>query len=209
MMPPPQPKAEVTPNRRGARSREAVLDAAERLIAEHGFEAATVGALVKAAGIPASSIYHYFGSKDGVLLAVMERGAQRYFAELQLPERRLGSPREHLRILLEAATATLERHPDFLRILVVMAVQPSAAGDGEVHRVVERVRELALQRLREQMHVVFGLDPASDEADHLARFWLSASDGAFVAHQSHPQRSVADLLGHLPDALIAVRRALG
>ena len=209
MMPPVQPKTEVTPNRRGARSREAVLDAAERLIAEHGFEAATVGALVKAAGIPASSIYHYFGSKDGVLLAVMERGAQGYFAELQLPERRLGSPREHLRALLEAATATLERHPDFLRILVVMAVQPSAAGDGEVHRVVERVRELALERLREQMHVVFGLDPASDEADHLARFWLSASDGAFVAHQSHPQRSVADLLGHLPDALIAVRRALG
>jgi AcrR family transcriptional regulator len=209
MSPPLQPKAEVTPNRRGARSREAVLDAAERLMAEHGFEAATVAALVKTAGIPASSIYHYFGSKDGVLLAVMERGAQRYFAELQLPERRLGSPREHLRALLEAATATLERHPDFLRILVVMAVQPSTAGDGEVHRVVERVRELALQRLREQMYVVFGLDPASDEADHLARFWLSASDGAFVAHQSHPQRSVADLLGHLPDALIAVRRALG
>jgi AcrR family transcriptional regulator len=65
MMPPVQPKAEVTPNRRGARSREAVLDAAERLIAENGFEAATVGALVKAAGIPASSIYHYFGSKEG------------------------------------------------------------------------------------------------------------------------------------------------
>ena len=209
MVPPVQPKAEVTPNRRGARSREAVLDAAERLIAEHGFEAATVGALVKAAGIPASSIYHYFGSKDGVLLAVMERGAQRYFAELQLPESRLGSPREHLRALLADATATLERHPDFLRILVVMALQPSAAGDGEVRRVVERVRELALQRLREQMQIVFDLDPASDEADHLARFWLSASDGAFVAHQSYPQRSVADLLGHLPDALIAVRRALG
>jgi AcrR family transcriptional regulator len=209
MMPPLQPKTDVTPNRRGARSREAVLDAAERLIAEHGYEAATVGALVKAAGIPASSIYHYFGSKDGVLFAVMERGAQRYFAELQLPERRLGSPREHLGALLEAATSTLERHPDFLRILVVMAVQPSAAGDGEVHRVVERVRELALQRLREQMHVAFGLDPASDAADHLARFWLSASDGAFVAQQSHPQRSVADLLRYLPDALIAVRHALG
>jgi hypothetical protein len=139
----------------------------------------------------------------------MERGAQGYFAELQLPERRLGSPREHLRALLEAATATLQRHPDFLRILVVMAVQPPAAGDGEVHRVVERVRELALQRLREQMRVVFDLDPASDEADHLARFWLSASDGAFVAQKSHPQRSVADLLEHLPDALIAVRHALG
>ena len=62
---------EVTPNRRGVRSREAVLDAAERLMAEQGYEAATVARLVEEAGIPPSSIYHYFGSKEGVLLAVM------------------------------------------------------------------------------------------------------------------------------------------
>jgi len=33
-------RTEVTPNRRGVRSRELVLDAAERVMAEHGFEAA-------------------------------------------------------------------------------------------------------------------------------------------------------------------------
>ena len=74
----PRTTADVTPNRRGARSREAVLDAAERLIAAHGYDAATVAALVKEAGLPASSIYHYFGSKEGVLVAVMERGAERF-----------------------------------------------------------------------------------------------------------------------------------
>ena len=81
----------VTPNRRGARSREAVLDAAERLIADQGYDAATIAALVDEAGLPASSIYHYFGSKQGVLLAVMERGAERYFASLPDFERRDGS----------------------------------------------------------------------------------------------------------------------
>ena len=34
-------RADVTPNRRGMKSRELVLDAAERVMAEHGFEAAT------------------------------------------------------------------------------------------------------------------------------------------------------------------------
>jgi AcrR family transcriptional regulator len=81
--------AGVTPNRRGARSREAVLDAAERLMAEQGYEAASVAALVEEAGIPASSIYHYFGSKEGVLLAVMERGAERFFAEVPDLDRRV------------------------------------------------------------------------------------------------------------------------
>ena len=206
---PPRGNHDVIPNRRGARSREAVLDAAERLIAEHGYEAATVAALVKQAGIPASSIYHYFASKEGVLLAVMERGAARFFDELPIADRRVGSQRDHLGALVDAVAATLEHHPDFLRILVVMAAQSTDAGQGEIHRVVDRVRELALERLREQMHVVFGLDAESSAADRLARFWLAAVDGAFVAQQSQPEITVRDLLEHLPAAIIAVRRELG
>jgi AcrR family transcriptional regulator len=198
----------VTPNRRGTRSREAVLDAAERLMAGQGYEAASVAALVEEAAIPASSIYHYFGSKEGVLLAVMERGAERFFAELPDLDRRLGSQREHLRALVDVVATTLDRHPAFLRILVVMAARPVDAGEGEIHRVVDRVRELALRRLRDQMQVVFGLDPATEAADHLARFALAAFDGAFVAHQSRPEVGIGDLLRHLPAALIAVRREL-
>jgi AcrR family transcriptional regulator len=201
-------RAEVTPNRRGARSREAVLDAAERLIAEQGYEAAALSTLVQEAGLPASSIYHYFGSKEGVLLAVMERGAERFFADLPIAERRAGSQREHLEALLSSALAALERHPDFLRILVVMAVQRPGAAEGGVQRVVNRVRDVALERLRDQMHLVFDLDRDSNEADRLARFWLAAVDGAFVAHQTSPDVGVGELLEHLPAALIAMRREL-
>jgi AcrR family transcriptional regulator len=202
-------KTQVTPNRRGTRSREAVLDAAERLMAEKGYEAATVSALVDEAGIPPSSIYHYFGSKEGLLLAVMERGADRFFTALPDIDRRVGSQAEHLRTLVETSAETLERNPDFLRILVVMAAQPIDAGEGEVHRVVNRVRELALERLRGQMQIVFGLDRRSKAADHLARFALAAFDGAFVARQARPDLTLAGLLEHLPAALIAVRRDLG
>jgi AcrR family transcriptional regulator len=202
-------RAEVIPNRRGARSREAVLDAAERLMAEHGYEAATLTRLVEEAGIPPSSIYHYFGSKEGVLLAVMERGADRFFAALPPIDRRASSPAEHLRALVEATTATLERHPDFLRILVVMATQPIDAGQGEVHAVVNRVREAALVRLRTQMAIAFGIDRTGKIADHLARFALAAFDGAFVACQAHTEVTLGRLLEHLPAALIAVRQELG
>jgi AcrR family transcriptional regulator len=201
--------AEVTPNHRGARSREAVLDAAERLMAEQGYEAASVAAIVQRAGIPASSIYHYFGSKEGVLLAVMERGASRFFAALPAVQERAGSQLEHLRLVFGAVAATLERHPDVLRLLVVMAAQPMNAGEGEVHRVVNRVREQALVLGRGQMQIAFGVDPAGEVADHLARFALAAVDGAFVAFQSEPDVTLGGLLEHLPAALVAVRRELG
>jgi hypothetical protein len=58
------------------------------------------------------------------------------------------------------------------------------------------------------MQLVFGLDPKSAYADHLARFALAAIDGAFVAYQSHPEVTLGGLREHLPAALIAVRRDL-
>jgi AcrR family transcriptional regulator len=202
-------RAEVTPNHRGTRSREVVLDAAESLMAEQGYEAATVAALVQRARISPSSIYHYFGSKEGVLLAVMERGAERFFEALPDIDRRASSQREHLRLLVDAVASTLTRHPNFLRILIVMATQPAGAGDGEIHTVVNRVREMALVRGRAQMQLVFGVSADGDAADHLARFTLAAVEGAFVAHQAEPSVELGALLEHLPAALIAVRRELG
>ena len=49
-------------------------------MATEGFEAATIARVVDEAGVPLSSVYHYYGSKDGVLLAVMQRGAERFHA---------------------------------------------------------------------------------------------------------------------------------
>ena len=77
----------------------------------------------------------------------MERGAERFFEALPIPDRRQGSQRDHLTRLVEVVAETLERNPDFLRILIVMATQPVNAAAGEVHRVVNRVRELAPERL--------------------------------------------------------------
>ena len=200
--------AETRPNRRGTRSRDAVLDAAERLMAEQGFEAATIAAVVKEAGIPASSI-HYFGSKEGLLLAVMERGTQRFFESLSEPAERLGPPAQHLGALVEATAGTLEEQPDFLRLILVMATQAPTAGSRELSTMVERVREMALERLRPQMGLVFGIDPSGADADHLARLALAAFDEDFIAHQARPEFPFRDLLRHLPAALVAVRRELG
>ena len=204
-------RTDVTPNRRGVRSRELVLDAAERVMAEHGFEAATLARVVTEAGIPMSSVYHYFGSKDGILLAVMERGADRFFADLPDLDRRPGNParaQEYLARAVSAATQALERHPDFLRLLIVFAVQPPAAGEGEIQAVVRRIREHALGLLREQIAVVFGDDPRGRVTDQLARFALAAIDGAFVACQADRGATFEQLLQPLAASLAASRRAL-
>jgi len=152
-------RADVTPNRRGVKSRELVLDAAEGVMAEHGFEAATVARVVEEAGIPLSSVYHYYGSKDGILLAVMERGAERFFADLPRWDRRIGHPADHLAAIIPPVAQALERHPNFLRLLIVFAAQPPAVAGGEIQAVVIRVRRPGLERLQGQLAIAFDEDP--------------------------------------------------
>ena len=208
MLHPMATRADVTPNRRGMRSRELVLDAAERVMAEQGYEAATIARVVEEAGVPLSSVYHYYGSKDGILLAVMERGAERFFADLPVWHRRIGRPAEHLRTVLSTTAQTLERHPNFLRLLIVFAVQPPARGAHEIETVVARVRRLGLDRLREQITLAFGDTADSPVTVRLARIALAAIDGAFVASQSDDTVTLEDLLEPLVPALVGVRRAL-
>ena len=199
-------RADVTPNRRGLKSRELVLDAAERVMAQHGFEAATIARVVEEAGIPLSSVYHYYGSKDGILLAVMERGAERFFADVPEPDRRTGRASEHLRGAVSAAVEALERHPNFLRLLIVFAVQPPQAANGDVAAVVGHVRAAARERLRKQIAIAFDDDPDSATTDELARFALAAFDGAFLASRADPGVTLEQVVEPLTSALVAARR---
>jgi hypothetical protein len=108
---------------------------------------------------------------------------------------------------VSAAIGTLERHPDFLRLLIVFSAQPPAAG-GEIQAVVRRIREHALDLLRAQIASAFGDDPASPVTDQLARFALAAIDGAFVAIQADRGATLEQLLQPLAPSLVASRRAL-
>jgi AcrR family transcriptional regulator len=59
-----------------ARSRrrvEAILDAAERLVVEHGVEALTTRQIALGAAVPVASLYQYFADKEAVLIALAQR----------------------------------------------------------------------------------------------------------------------------------------
>ena len=177
-------------------------------MAEDGFDAATVARVVAESGIPESSVYHYYGSKDGILLAVMERGAERFFADLPDADRRIGRASEHLGRVVSSAVERLGHHPNFLRLLIVFAIQPPRTGNGEIASVIGRVRELALQRLRKQIAIAFDDDPHGATTDELARFALAAFDGAFLASQADPGITLGEVLEPLAPALVAARRRL-
>jgi AcrR family transcriptional regulator len=55
------------------RSRKAILDAAERLFAARGFEGASLAEIGDAAGLSRGTPSYFFGSKEELYLAVLER----------------------------------------------------------------------------------------------------------------------------------------
>ena len=57
-------------------TREHLLDAAERLFAEHGFEGASLRSITAAAGANLASVHYHFGSKESLIRAVFSRRIQ-------------------------------------------------------------------------------------------------------------------------------------
>jgi AcrR family transcriptional regulator len=56
--------------------RERILDAAEREFAEHGFHGASLRSITRAADVNVASIHYYYGSKQALLRATLERIVQ-------------------------------------------------------------------------------------------------------------------------------------
>lgn len=61
--------------RQADRRRGELLDVALRLFAERGFDATTIADISTAAGTAHGLVYHYFRSKDELLLAVLDRNS--------------------------------------------------------------------------------------------------------------------------------------
>ncbi len=67
----------LTPNRRRELTRSALLDAAETVFAERGYEAAALDDIAATAGFTKGAIYSNFGNRQDLFLAVMGRHNQR------------------------------------------------------------------------------------------------------------------------------------
>jgi TetR/AcrR family acrAB operon transcriptional repressor len=82
---------ETTAKRRideiGDESRRRILDAAEELFAEKGFEKTSFVDIAARSGISRGSIPWHFKNKDGLLIAVVDRANQRYLSLDQFSER--------------------------------------------------------------------------------------------------------------------------
>lgn len=130
--------------RKSVDARARILDAASRLIAEGGGEAATTRAVAAAAGVQAPTIYRFFGDKRGLLSAVAEHELTHYVAQKdsQAPH---PDPVEDLRLGWDAHVAFCLSNPGLFDILIGNAVETGSSAATAWGRQVlrRRIRRIA------------------------------------------------------------------
>jgi TetR/AcrR family transcriptional regulator, transcriptional repressor for nem operon len=89
-------------------TRERILDAAQRLAQQRGFNAFSYADVSLAVGIRKASIHHHFASKSDLELALVQRYSSRFAAELDSIDRRIPGAVARLRAYGALYRATLE-----------------------------------------------------------------------------------------------------
>ena len=105
------------PRRKRTESREQILRAATREFVTHGFAGARVSRIVARAGSNPRMLYHYFGSKSQLYVAVLEEalaGLRRQELQIDIENR---DPREGLLQLFDFMAYHFEHNQHLVRLL--------------------------------------------------------------------------------------------
>ncbi len=105
-------KANLSPesrvDRRKRRNRNALIEAADKVITEKGIDAATMLEIAELADVGAGTIYNYFESKDELAVSVMERVMRRLAERIEAVTNTFSDPAQvyafGVRNVMKAAT---------------------------------------------------------------------------------------------------------
>jgi AcrR family transcriptional regulator len=162
-------------------SREVILDAAEDLMARIGYDKTSISMICRASGLPVGSLYHYFGSKAGLLTAVMTRGADRFYAAMPRPEEMPGSPEQNMRDYWAAAADAIVANARYFYL--ESDLTRFGRDDPEIARLIDESRQSALSHIAvaiEPFARAAGVPDPAAEARRLVSFTVTFTRGAII-----------------------------
>lgn len=183
----------------GSITREKILDAAMSLMSERGYAATPIDVICREVNVSPPTIYHHFGSKEGLLAAVVERSVSEWYADL---EAAVPPGSESIDRFADAMADSMRNRPDILRLILIMGLDRTSA-NASVRETVQKVRRQAIEHLTDRMNRILGV-LGGDFNEKLARFLLVQLDGIFVAREIDDREDIEELLSMMRTAFIAV-----
>ncbi len=170
----------------GARSREALLDAAIELIADGGYTATGVDAIARRSGVVKSALYWHFGSKDGLLVAALERTAQEWVSEFEAFVVESADAPARLENLVGRVRDLFLGRPDRVRLIMSALIERGSTNE-EVREGVARILDVMRSAIARGMSV---LPIPEKRIEGIATLTLETLAGAFIDYFSDPDEEV-------------------
>jgi TetR/AcrR family transcriptional regulator, cholesterol catabolism regulator len=116
------PRADASdPSRRNPRwlaRREAIIDTSARLFARQGYHATGLNELCDANDLGKGALYHYIGSKEGLLAAIHDRVMDEVMRGADRVAEAGGSPSVQLAMLGDELLDVIHRYPDHVWVFL-------------------------------------------------------------------------------------------
>jgi AcrR family transcriptional regulator len=170
-----------------------ILDAAVRVFAAQGYDAARVGDVAKEAGVAYGLVYYYYESKEAVLEAVFREAWGRLLAAVALAEETGSDASEQLGLVIKIVLRAWRDDPDLVRLLVREVTRNPHIQD-ELDEIGQAFASLERMVRRGQ-------------ADGTFRAGLDAKLAAWMLYGALEEVLTGWVLGQLPDDAAAVSAA--
>lgn len=172
-----------------ADTRERILDAAARLVQQHGLHGTTLNRILEASGAPRGSIYFHFpGGKDEIVLEALLAGVARVNREIERLLREAPGPAEAMRAYIDAAAAELAGTDYVFGCPVAPVVLDSPALQS---RLFEACRETIDSWERDLAEYLVAAGAARDRALRVATLFIAALEGGLI--MARARRDIAPL----------------
>jgi AcrR family transcriptional regulator len=109
---------------------EKILEEAQRIVADSGHESLNMRDLAHRVGVSATAIYHYFDSKEALLLQIKLAAAEKLNRGIKAIDPQL-DPHESLHQLGVRYVEFAEHHPNLYRLLFETPIGAAPVGEAE------------------------------------------------------------------------------
>ncbi len=154
-------------------SREAILDAAEKLFAARGFGEVSTSAIAEAAGVSQSQIHYHFDTKRKLWGQVFQRRFAEYFATQKQTLEAAGlEGKERLALSIRAYFEFFRANPQFVKLL----------GRAQLAGVQKGEEPLSAELMRQGTEVIALAQQAGDLRSDVAPQFILIGFLSLVAH---------------------------
>jgi AcrR family transcriptional regulator len=164
-----------------------ILDAAYQSIANRGWGAVTLREIAEESGVALSQLSYYFGNKDGLFAAVLERMQREYAENLAAKLRDATSLQERLEKLIDYNRLLLKENTDLYRNFLEFFNFAMASPEfkKQVTAFLTRISRAIEEQITQKQQFKQKLDSYSSSA--VTQFILSASFGISLQHLLAPK----------------------